>query len=94
MINPFLKLVDMTLEVYSLFIIIYIILRLLVYFQVVNPFQPFVAKLLQMLADVVEPALSYIRRYIKPLNNIDLSPLILILLINFIQYSIYYYSVG
>lgn len=91
MLHPILKLLDMVLEIYSTFVFIYIVIQLLVHFQVVNAYQPLVAKVMRILADIIEPVLRYIRRYIKPLNNVDLSPLVLILAINFLQYTIYYY---
>jgi len=91
MLHPILQLIYSALDVYAFIVFIYIILHLLCLFKVLNPYQPVVGKLLHIFGAITEPVLSYIRRYVKPINNFDLSPIILFLAISFVQYSIIYY---
>lgn len=89
--NPFIILVIQIVTFYSYVLGAWVILSLLVHFNIVNPYQPFVRKLSQILDRLVEPALRPIRKYIPELGGVDLSPLVLILLLQFITNSLIYY---
>jgi YggT family protein len=58
----------------------------------VNRHHPIVGKIYEILERIIDPLLRPIRRYIPDINGIDLSPVVLILAINFIQYTISYYT--
>ena len=64
---------------------------LLIAFNVVNTRNGFVAAVAEFLYRVTEPALAPIRRFMPNLGGLDISPIILILLIMFIQRVILYY---
>lgn len=70
---------------FQLVLIIYLVTRLLIQFGVVNSYNQLVQFILQFGGAVVEPVLAPIRRIIPPINGIDLSPIILILLLGFTQ---------
>jgi YggT family protein len=90
--HPILYIIYLLLDFLSFTLLVYITINLLVYFNVINPYRPFVQKLNALLAGVIEPILTKIRRYIKPTNGVDLSPLALVLAIYFLQYCISYWG--
>jgi YggT family protein len=57
----------------------------LIAFNVINPYNQFVRALWQGLNALTEPVLRPIRRYMPDLGGIDISPLVLILILFFIQ---------
>jgi YggT family protein len=91
MINPFLWLVLELLELYGLAVLIYVVLGLLIYFNIVNAYQPVVRKVNIVLGRAIEPVLKYIREIVPPLGSLDISPMILLLLLKFLQHFIVYY---
>jgi YggT family protein len=64
---------------------------LLIAFNVVNTRNQFVAAVAEFLYRITEPALAPIRRFMPNLGGLDISPIILILLIMFVQRVILYY---
>ena len=78
-------LVDTALSIYLWFIIIGAVMSWLVAFNVINAYNQFVGTVLSFLHRVTEPALRPIRRYMPDLGGIDISPIILILGIQFIR---------
>ena len=72
-------------------LIIQAILSWLIAFNVVNTRNQFVAGLWRILHQVTEPVLKPIRSMLPKMNGIDLSPLVLILIIIFLERVIIYY---
>ena len=62
-----------------------VILSWLISFNVVNMHNQFVAMVWRLTSAITEPLLSPIRRVIPPLGGMDFSPIVLLLLIGFIQ---------
>jgi YggT family protein len=54
-------------------------------FNVLNRGNPLVSKLYYFLERITEPVLMPVRRVIPPIGGIDISPVILILLITFLE---------
>ncbi|WP_420434785.1 YggT family protein [Hyphobacterium sp.] len=77
--------IDPILGLFILLMIVSIILSWLVSFKVVNPYNPFVGSIWRMTSVVTEPVLRPIRNILPPLGGLDFSPLVLILLIQFIR---------
>jgi YggT family protein len=73
------------LQIYVWLLIAAAILSWLVAFNVVNTRNQFVASIGEFLFRITEPALRPIRNILPNLGGIDISPVILILLIFFIQ---------
>ncbi|MEO1397595.1 MAG: YggT family protein [Pseudomonadota bacterium] len=78
-------LIDTILSLYWWVIIISVVLSWLYAFNVVNPSNPFVRMVGQFVHDATEPLLSRIRRFMPNLGSIDISPIVLLLGIVFVQ---------
>ena len=85
MSNPFLWLVLTILDLYMWVVIIGVILSWLVSFKVVNTSNRFVYMVGDLTYRLTEPALGRIRRYIPNLGGLDISPVVLIILLIFLQ---------
>lgn len=83
--DPFLWLILTILDIFFWFLIINVILSWLVAFNVVNRSNRFVSTLGEFLYRITEPVLAPIRRVLPNLGGIDISPLIVIILIQFLQ---------
>ncbi|VAV96075.1 Cell division integral membrane protein, YggT and half-length relatives [hydrothermal vent metagenome] len=73
------------LSVAKFFILAHVIMSWLISFQVLNPRQPFVAQVWEMLNRLLDPVYSRIRRLLPPMSGIDLAPLVALLGIFAIQ---------
>ncbi|MEA4838247.1 MAG: YggT family protein [Rhodospirillaceae bacterium] len=82
---PLFKVVSIAIELYIYALIAQAILSWLVTFNVVNTQNRFVYSLFDVLGRLTEPALRPIRRFLPNLGNIDISPVILILVLIFLQ---------
>jgi len=80
-----LNVVLLALQLYTYLIIASAILSWLVAFNVVNTRNDFVRSIWNFLDAVTEPVLRPIRNILPNLGGVDISPIILILLIIFIQ---------
>ena len=96
MSNPFIWLVLTALDLYMWIVIIGVILSWLVAFNVVNTSNRFVYMVGDFTHRATEPALGRIRRYIPNLGGMDVSPVVLILFLIFVQRFILwgFYSLG
>lgn len=90
--NPFIALLVNAVYIINLLLFIYIIISLLISFDILNRHQPIVAKIYYALGRLFEPLLKPIRQLLPDMGGIDISPIILILLINFIENAILYYA--
>lgn len=77
--------IDPILGLFILLMIVSIILSWLVSFKIVNPYNPFVGSIWRMTSAITEPVLKPIRNILPPLGGLDFSPLVVILLIQFIR---------
>ena len=80
-----LNVILLALQLYTYLIVASAILSWLVAFNVVNTRNDFVRSIWNFLDAVTEPPLRPIRRILPNLGGVDISPIILILLIIFIQ---------
>jgi YggT family protein len=72
-------------EIYLIFLIASVVLSWLIAFNVANPYNQFVYQIRTFLARITEPLLGPIRRILPDLGGIDLSPMVLIIAIIFLQ---------
>jgi len=79
MINPILWLIDTVIWLYIYVLIGMAVLSWLIAFEAVNTRNQFVRQVAEFFFRVTEPALRPIRRIIPNLGGIDISPMILIL---------------
>ena len=73
------------LKLYSYVVIANVIVSWLVAFNVLNTQNRFVYSVLEMTYRLTDPILNRIRRFIPNLGSLDISPVILLLLIWFIE---------
>jgi YggT family protein len=83
--NPVHWLLDTLLQIYIWILIASIVLSWLVAFNVVNRSSPIVDQIGEFLYRATEPALRPIRNVMPNLGGIDISPMILIIIIIFVQ---------
>ncbi len=96
MANPFIWLVLTALDLYMWVVIIGVILSWLVSFNVVNTSNRFVYMVGDLTFRLTEPALGRIRRFMPNLGGLDISPVVLILFLIFLQRFLVwgFYSLG
>ncbi|MGE4063817.1 MAG: YggT family protein [Rhodospirillaceae bacterium] len=82
---PLLQVLIVALDIYKWIVIISVILTWLVAFNVINPHNQFIRMVGGALHQMVEPILRRIRRVVPVFGSVDISPIILFLLILFIQ---------
>ncbi len=88
MLNPIAALLIEVLEIYKWIVIAAVIVSWLTAFNVINVHNNFVRTALRILLALTEPVFRVIRRVVPPVGGLDLSPIIVFLIIWFLQYSI------
>ena len=83
--NSLLALLIQIIDLYKLVLIFYIIATWLVAFNIINTSNRFVYTLMEILYRLCEPSLRWVRRYVPTFGNIDISPIIVFLLLWFLQ---------
>lgn len=83
--NAVLWLIDTIIQIYIMLLIAQVVLSWLTAFNVVNTRNRFVYLVGDFLYRVTEPALGPIRRILPNLGGIDISPVVLILVLVFVQ---------
>nr|GAJ32100.1 hypothetical protein Atu2659.1/AGR_C_4820 [Bradyrhizobium sp. DOA9] len=86
-----LDIVIIVLDLYVWLLIASAILSWLIAFNVVNTRNQFVSAVAEFLYRITEPLLAPIRNFLPSLGGLDISPIILILIIMFIERVILYY---
>jgi len=84
-IDPLFRVLMIAIDLYIWLVIIGAILSWLVAFNVINTSNQLVYLILDFLYRITEPALRRIKRFLPNLGGIDISPVILILALIFIQ---------
>jgi YggT family protein len=80
-----LQTLSMILDLVKWVFLIMIIMSWLISFNVINTRNGFVASLWQIINAITEPILRPIRRVIPPMSGLDLSPIIVFVIIFFLQ---------
>lgn len=94
LIGSLLDVVGLALYLYSLVIIASAIFSWLYAFNIVNSNNQFINMIGRVLYNLTEPALRPIRRFMPDLGGVDISPVILLLIIWFLQSFIARLSYG
>jgi YggT family protein len=93
MLNPIVNLLGNIIYLINLGLLIWVVLGLLMQFDIINRHSPIVQKIYFTLSRLFEPMLRPIRRvlgrFLPDLGGIDLSPLVLILLLMFLNDILY-----
>ena len=82
------------LKLYSYVVIANVIVSWLVAFNVLNTYNRFVGMILYATQRLTNPLLNPIRRFLPNLGGLDVSPIVLMLLLFFIQDSLRVYLLG
>jgi YggT family protein len=90
-INPFIDLIADALGIYGWIMLAWIIMSILISFDVINRHNRFVFQVSDALYKMTEPVLRRIRRYMPNLGVVDLSPIVVFLAIKFITKALYTY---
>jgi YggT family protein len=78
-------LIDQIINIYIWTLLIYLGVGWLVAFRIINPWQPVVRMITDVLARIHEPLLSQVRRILPNFGAIDVSPIVLFLAAQFIR---------
>ena len=96
MMNPFLWLILTIIDIYFWIILATVILSWLVAFNVLNRSNPYVRQIGYALERLTEPLLGPIRRWLPNLGGIDISPIVLLIGLQFLRMLIVwaFYNLG
>jgi len=89
--NAVLILVDSIISLYIYTLLAYVVASWLIAFKIINPWQPLVRWVLQTLGGLHEPLLSRIRNVLPNLGGIDISPIIILLAVQFLRNILFEY---
>lgn len=81
---PLLEIILMCLKLYRTFIFVYILLSLLLSFNMLNRNNMLIYNIQSFLAQIIEPLLSPIKRILPRVGMFDFSPIILIFALQFL----------
>jgi len=82
-LNPIFWLIDQALWLYLVVVFLAVITSWLVSFNVINTTNRFVYMMVDTLYRITEPALKRIRRFMPNLSGLDISPIVLLLAVEF-----------
>ena len=92
MLNPIAALIITVLDIYKWIVIAAVIVSWLVAFNVINSHNNFVRTVLRILYALTEPVFRPIRKILPAIGGLDLSPLVVFVIIWFVEYSIQWAS--
>jgi YggT family protein len=84
--NPIIALLLLLLDLYWWVVVIAVVVSWLVAFGVLNTYNHLARSVIRALDALTEPVFRQIRRVIPPIGGLDLSPLIVLIAIWFLQY--------
>ena len=85
-VDFFLYIIYQILQFYKYAVIIYVILSMLISFNIINTNNRIISIIMDFLFKLIEPLLRVIRNVIPNFGAIDISPVILIIIIEAFQY--------
>ena len=85
-VDFFLYIIFQILQFYKYAVIIYVILSMLISFNIINTNNRIISIVMDFLFKLIEPLLRVIRNVIPNFGAIDISPVILIIIIEAFQY--------
>ena len=86
-----LLLLDTIISLYIWSLVIYVVASWLIAFSIINPWQPTVRLILNGLERIHEPVMSRIRSVLPNLGGIDISPIIVLLAVQFLRNLLFEY---
>ena len=89
--EPIAILIYRIIDIYFYIVIANVIISWLVAFNVINTYNQFVAMIFYATRRLTDPLLNPIRRFLPNLGGVDISPIVLILLLLYVQDSLRVY---
>jgi len=89
--NPFVWLVLTLIDIYTWVVIAAVVMSWLVAFGVINTYNQFARSVVNLLDALTEPVFRQVRRVIPPIGGLDISPLIVLIGLQFLSYLVAYY---
>ncbi|MBG1233519.1 YggT family protein [Aestuariivirga litoralis] len=89
--NPFIWLLLEIISIYRWVLIATIVLSWLLAFNIINYGNQFVRQVDQVLRVLTEPVLAPIRRILPSISGLDFSPIVLFILLAFLEQAVIYY---
>jgi YggT family protein len=86
LLNPLIWLIDTVFGLYTFVIIAAVVSSWLIAFGVLNTANHFVRQIVQVLYALTEPVFRQVRRIIPPIAGLDLSPIVVLIAIQFLNY--------
>lgn len=86
-----LLLVDSIISLYIWSLVAYVVASWLIAFNIINPWQPTIRLILNTLTRIHDPLMSRIRAVLPNLGGIDISPIILLLAVQFLRNLLFEY---
>ena len=83
--NSLLGLIIQIINLYKFILLIYIIATWLINFNIINTSNRFIYSSMEVLFKLCEPSLRLVRKYVPLFGKIDISPIIVYLLLWFLQ---------
>ncbi len=83
--NSLLALILQIINLYTYILFIYIIFTWLIGFNIINTSNRLVYNIVDILYRLSEPSLRFVRRFVPNIGNIDISPVIVLILLWFLQ---------
>ena len=90
MMNPIAALLIQLLEIYKWIVLIAVVVSWLAAFNVINEHNNIVRAILRILYSLTEPVFRPIRKILPNFGGLDLSPIVVLVGIWFLQYTIQY----
>ena len=83
--NAFAMLIDQIINLYVWTLLAYLATGWLIAFKIINPWQPVVRMIIDALSRIHEPLLRPVRRMLPDFGTLDVSPIVLFLLAQFLR---------
>ena len=87
--NAFAMLIDQIINLYIWTLLAYLATGWLIAFKIINPWQPVVRMIIDALSRIHEPLLRPVRRILPDFGTLDVSPIVLFLLAQFLRNLLY-----
>jgi YggT family protein len=89
--NPFVWLILTLIEIYTWVVIAAVVMSWLVAFGVINTYNQFARSVVRFLDGITDPVFRQVRKVIPPIGGLAISPLIVLIGLQFLSYLIAYY---
>jgi len=85
-LNPLIWLIDTVLGLYTFVIIAAVVSSWLIAFGVLNTANPLVRQIVHVLDALTDPLFRRVRKIIRPIGGLDLSPIVVLIGVQFVNY--------